>query len=70
MKTKPFHLHFRYRKMLGNYSSLEMVYETIEATSQKEAKATGKRLAEQRAQDHDGKYWFMGLEPTNPQATV
>ena len=64
MKTKTFALHFRYRTATNQ---LEIVFEDVQTTSQKDARAIGKRLAEQRAQEHDGKYWFMGLDDTTRQ---
>lgn len=65
--NKDFHLHFRYRSTLGH---LETLYETIQTTSQKKAREIGKETAALRALDNNGKYWFMGLEPSNPQKSV
>lgn len=56
---KDFKLHFRYRSATN---SLETVFEDCQASSQKDAKLIGKRLAVERSQQHDGKYWFMGIE--------
>lgn len=64
MKTKTFALHFRYRTATNQ---LETVFEDVQTTSQKDARAIGKRLAQERAQQHGGKYWFMGLDDTTRQ---
>lgn len=58
MKTKPFRLHFRFRSVTNQ---LETVFEDCPTTSQKNAREIGRRLALERAQEHDGKYWFMGV---------
>ncbi len=61
MKTKVFRLHFRFRSVTNQ---LETVFEDCTTTSQKNAKAIGKRLAEERAHSYAGKYWFMGIDDT------
>lgn len=55
---KLFKLEFRWRTATNQ---LEGAYEDCLANSQKEARQVGNRLAQERAQSHAGKYWFMRL---------
>jgi hypothetical protein len=55
---KTFELHFRYR---DGRNELFDKTETCTASSNKEARQIGNRLAQERANEHDGKYWFIGL---------
>lgn len=59
MKTKTFLLRFRYRDARNE---LFDATERTNQTSIANAKETGRFIAEQRAVEYAGKYWFMSAE--------
>lgn len=65
--NKIFRLHFRYRDATN---SLEDCLEDCQTTSLVNARAIGKRIAAERGQQYDGKYWLYNVDRPVPKTTL